>query len=80
MHLLSMQLLYEQLLGQGLGDLCSKSWPMPTRTKRWQLLNTGLTAIGNLIFQCQSVGRQFACQHSESLKSIQESIASVINE
>ena len=44
------------------------------------LVVQGSTAIGNLSFQCHSGGRQITYEHSESVRSFQESIAAVVDE
>ena len=44
------------------------------------LVIQGSTAIVSLSFQCQSGGRQFTYEHSESVRSFQESIAAVVDE
>ena len=43
------------------------------------LVIQGNTAIGNLSFQCQSGGWQFTYEHSESVRSFQESIAALVD-
>ena len=44
------------------------------------LVAQGCIAIGKLTFQCHDGRRQFSYEHSESVRSFQESIAAVVDQ